>query len=136
MQKIKGFTVVETLITLLITCTLISLGSLELSAYRQHLILTNTIGEATALVKQGARVSALTGSPMIITYFPQSHHLMVVGVHYHRDLQLNAHVRISNLSNLKISGRGTLSPRTITFASGKQVKKIKLQMLWGKVVND
>lgn len=49
---------------------------------------------------------------------------------------LDKKARVYNLDHLDISNRGTVSPRTIIVRVGNKVKRIKVQMTWGRMVED
>ncbi|MBW0440810.1 type II secretion system protein, partial [Lactobacillus gasseri] len=62
--------------------------------------------------------------------------IQIMEPHQVSKVYLNRHVRVYNFNNLYISNRGTISPRTITVKSGSKEKKIKIQMTWGRMVEE
>lgn len=134
--KNSGFTVIEVLITLFVTAGLILIGSLCLKGYEDELILNNTVKETITALEQASRVSTIRRERVDVEYLPESSQIAIVGIHFRRTIFVNKKVKIQNLENLRISSKGILSPRTITFLSNKSRKKIKLQMTWGRIIYD
>lgn len=131
-----AFSVIETVIVLAITCAMVSLGSLNLREYQRQLIFENTVREIRAAFEQATRVSILTKRATDITYFAESSTITFTGNKYRRRLTIDSEIKVSGLDNFSISGEGTVNPRTLTFSDGKRKERLKVQMTWGRSVNE
>ncbi len=136
MKKISGFSVLEMLITLMVTCSLILLGSLELKAYQQNLIFADTVKQVMLALEQGSKVSTINQSRISVTYLPRSHRLVMLGKDFKRNIAIDHSIDIDNLTDFDISAKGMINPRTITFRDQYQTKKVNIQMAWGRVTDD
>lgn len=135
MQKIKGFTILESVITLAVSCMLILIGSLKMDSYEEQLLLINTERQVRTAIEQAARVSTIKHERISVWYYAKQSYLQFRGNSYSRRLDIDKKIKISGLSNFFISSTGSMSPRTITFSSDKNVKQLKLQMMWGRTVD-
>ena len=134
--NLKGFTLVEMVVTLTIAIIITGIGAIELNAYKEKLILENTVGEIRSAVEQAARVSATSKQTCVIRYFPNTKKIEFVGENYFKSLKISQSIHVYNLSILRISTTGSMAPHTITISDDKNTRKIKLQMTWGRAIND
>ena len=134
--NLKGFTIVEMVITLSIAIIITGIGAIELNTYKEKLILENTVGEIRSAVEQAARVSATSKQTCVIRYFPNTKEIEFAGENYFKSLKISQPIHVYNLSNLQISTTGSMAPHTITISDDKNTRKIKLQMTWGRAIND
>ena len=134
--NLKGFTLVEMVVTLAIAIIITGIGAIELNAYKEKLILENTVGEIRSGVEQAARVSATSKQACVVRYFPDLKEIEFVGDNYFKSLKISQSIHVYNLSNLQISTTGSMAPHTITISNDKNTRKIKLQMTWGRAIND
>ena len=134
--NLKGFTIIEVVITLTIAIIITGIGAIELKAYKEKLILENTVAEIRSAVEQAARVSATNKKACVIKYFPDLKEIEFVGDNYFKSLKISQPIHVYNLSNLRISTTGSMAPHTITISNDKNARKIKLQMTWGRAIND
>lgn len=111
--NLKGFTIVEMAITLTIAIVLTGIGSIELNAYKEKLILENTVRKIKSAVEQAARVSATSKQACVIRYFPDSKEIEFVGENYFKSLKISQPIHIYNLFILRISATGSMAPHTI-----------------------
>lgn len=132
----RAFTLLETMITLIIFAGLLLLSVVQLKGYRDELILDNTSRELRSTIEQAARVSTIRHEGITITYFPVSKRLCFKNKNYFNKLDLDKSVKIDDFPKLEISSNGIMAPRTITLISRKGVRKIKLQMMWGRAISD
>lgn len=126
------------MISLIISCALIFIGSLNLKEYQSELLLLNTTREVKAAFEQAARICTIQNSPMSISYFEKSSLLTFKGTtknNYDRTLRIDKKIKIHNLINLQISKNGTISPKIITVSDGNKSQKIKIQMTWGRAID-
>lgn len=135
-SKLKAFTVLETMITLAVSCMLILIGSLKMSSYENQLLLLNTERQVKTAIEQAARVSTINHEKISVIYFDKDSYIQFRGQSYTRKLNVNEKIKMSGLSNFNISSSGSMNPRTITFSNGNNVKVLKLQMMWGRAVDE
>ena len=134
--KVKGFALVEMVITLTIVVSLVMLGTIEIKRYREKMILTNTAQKVKSSVEQAARIATICHEAAYIRYYPVSKNIRITSKDYLRRIKIDSHLEIYNLSNLAISATGSMPPHTITISDHKNSKRIKLQMTWGRAVAD
>lgn len=134
--NLKGFTIIEVIITLTIAIIITGIGAIELKAYKEKLILENTVAEIRSAVEQAARVSATSKKACVIRYFPKAKEIEFVGENYFKSIKISQPIHVYNLSILRISTTGSMAPHTITISDDKNARKIKLQMTWGRAIND
>lgn len=134
--NLKGFTIIEVVITLTIAIIITGTGAIELNAYKEKLILENTVAEIRSAVEQAARVSATSKKACVIRYFPNAKEIEFVGENYFKSIKISQPIHVYNLSILRISTTGSMAPHTITISDDKNARKIKLQMTWGRAIND
>lgn len=134
--NLKGFTIIEVVITLTIAIIITGIGAIELKAYKEKLILENTVAEIRSAVEQAARVSATSKQTCVIRYFPKAKEIEFVGENYFKSIKISQPIHVYNLSILRISTTGSMAPHTITISDDKNARKIKLQMTWGRAIND
>lgn len=133
--KLTGFSLVEMMVTLVISISLIMLGVVQLGTYQDQLILNNTTKEVKSSIEQAARVCTIRHQAIMINYYPVSKRIALIGKNYSRQIKLDSQIEVYNLTSLKISAKGSISPQTITISNHKSSQKIKLQMMWGRVID-
>ena len=134
--KLQGFTLVEMVVTLTITLGLAGLGALKINEYREKLILENTVKEIKSSIEHAARRSAIQNRTSIVRYYPPSKKLIIIGGKKPQIIKMKPQISISNLSLLKISISGSLPPHTITVCNHQYTRRLKLQMTWGRAIDD
>lgn len=133
--ELTGFTVIEIVITLAISITLVLLGTIQLETYEDKLILDSTAKEIKSSIEQAARIASLREEATIIRYFPNTKKISINGLSYSRDIEIDSHIDIYNLSYLRISDTGSMPPHMISITNHKNKKKVKLQMTWGRAID-
>ena len=134
--KLQGFTLVEMVVTLTITLGLASLGALKINEYREKLILENTVKEIKSSIEHAARRSAIQNRTSIVRYYPSLKEIIITGGKKPQIIKIEPQISISNLSLLKISISGSLPPHTITVSNHQDTRRVKLQMTWGRAIDD
>lgn len=134
MIRAKGFSVLEMLITLFVTCLLLGIGSFCLKGYQEGIVFANTLREVSMAIEQGSRVSLINRERIEINYFSKSNLLLLKGKGFERRLLIDPSIRIHNLDDFAISEKGMINPRTIIFSNGQRKQEMKIQMVWGKVI--
>lgn len=136
MIKVKAFSLLEMIITLGISCALLLIGSLELKNYQEDLIFNNTIKQTLLALDQGSRISTLNHTEVTVSYLPRSKKIVLLGKNFTRQFDVDSSIQIKNLDDFSISKDGIISPRTIAFVSNRKIKRIKIQMAWGRIIYD
>ena len=134
--KLQGFTLVEMVVTLTITLGLAGLGALKINEYREKLILENTVKEIKSSIEHAARRSAIQNRTSIVRYYHSLKEIIITGVKNPQIIKIEPQISISNLSLLKISISGSLPPHTITVSNHQDTRRVKLQMTWGRAIDD
>ena len=134
--KLQGFTLVEMVVTLTITLGLAGLGALKINEYREKLILENTVKEIKSSIEHAARRSAIQNRKSIVRYYPSLKEIIITGGKRPQIIKIEPQISISNLSLLKISISGSLPPHTITVSNHQDTRRVKLQMTWGRAIDD
>lgn len=134
--KLQGITLVEMVVTLTITLGLAGLGALKINEYREKLILENTVKEIKSSIEHAARRSAIQNRTSIVRYYPSLKEIIITGGKKPQIIKIEPQISISNLSLLKISISGSLPPHTITVSNHQDTRRVKLQMTWGRAIDD
>ena len=134
--KLQGFTLVEMVVTLTITLGLAGLGALKINEYREKLILENTVKEIKSSIEHAARRSAIQNRTSIVRYYPSLKEIIITGGKKPQIIKIEPQISISKLSLLKISISGSLPPHTITVSNHQDTRRVKLQMTWGRAIDD
>ena len=133
MEKIKGFTILEAVITLTIVCLISLIGTLQLKDYQQKIIFNNSVDRFNAAFEQASRVAIIRSERISIDYMRQSHTMYLQGNKgYHRKLNFDETMEISQIYDYVISSSGMSKPKKIVFSDGKHKKIENIQMAWGK----
>ena len=135
-SKLQGFTLVEMVVTLTITLGLAGLGAIKINEYREKLILENTVKEIKSSIEHAARRSAIQNRTSIVRYYPSLKEIIITGGKKPQIIKIEPQISISNLSLLKISISGSLPPHTITVSNHQDTRRVKLQMTWGRAIDD
>lgn len=135
MKKITGFTILETLITLIITCSLLMVGTLKLKDYQSEIILNNTIKEVIAEIEHAGRECVIRHKKIGIKYTSKTLGVQFRdGNGYNHTLRKDERVEIRRFENFNISLNGSISPQTLVFRNDNRMKRVKIQMVWGRVI--
>lgn len=132
----RGFTVIEMVITLAISIGVIMLGTVCLDGYSEKMMLNNTTKEVKSTIEQAATISTIKHVASYIRYYPNSNMLTVTRAGHRKVVKIAPQIKIYKLSDLWISSSGSMSPRTIVITNRQERKTIRLQMMWGRVIDD
>lgn len=134
MNKLKAFSLIETIITLAIFCMISLIGTFELRNFQKRIIFYQTVKEFELVLEQASRIASIQQQNVYINYFPSSHQLIVTGEHYQRQLAIDNSIQIDTIYRYLISAKGMISPKTIIFKNDQQEKRLKVQMAWGRLI--
>lgn len=131
----KAFSLVEAVIVLLIVSLIFSLPNLQFKNLTADYQIKNTRRQVEALINQAARRSILESKSYRINCYNSDHQLQIKTGGNIKNIDFDPEVQIINLSNLRISDKGTVSPRTITLVCHGKREKITVQMNWGRMID-
>ena len=123
-KRIKAFTLVETIVTLAIVCLLVLMPTLYVKNIKEQIILDSTTRQIRSTINKYLHRSTVEKKSYFLSYFDNNSSIQIMEPHQVSKVYLN------------LSNRGTISPRTITVKSGSKEKKIKIQMTWGRMVEE
>lgn len=132
----RGFTLIESLIVLVITCSIISFPIIELKGYRDNLTLINTRAQVKSAINFCLKESIINKRVYFIRYSETSNKLKVMSdwSTAEKTFLINSQVKISNIDNLTIKKKSYVAPRTIYFKCGKITKRMTVQLMWGRLI--
>lgn len=133
-EKSKGFTVLEAIITLGIILMLTTIGVWQVKDYRQTIVFKNTIASFNTAIDQAVRVATINHEAIDVYYFNSDHYLLFNGKDYHKKVKLASQVKISAINDYSISANGHIPPKSVDFSDGKNHQRVKIQMNWGKKI--
>lgn len=135
--KLGGFTLVEMIVCLAIALSLVMLGTVEITSYREQLILNNTTKEVKSSIEQAARFSIIKHEAVTMMYEPQTKKIVFIGSGFSQQIQIAPTITVFGLhGRTVITANGTLAPQTITIDDGHHSQKIKIQMQWGRAIDE
>lgn len=132
-NKLSAFSLIETIITLAICCGMLLIGSLQLKQYQNSLIFDNTVKEVTASLDQASRVSTIKGCAVIVMFSQDQHYLRLYGDGYDKHINIDPEIKITGLKRFRFSSSGRSTPASVSFRGYGMEKKVKYQMLWGRM---
>lgn len=132
----RGFTLIESLIFLVITCSIISFPIIELKGYRDNLALINTRAQVKSAINFCLKESIINKRVYFIRYSETSNKLKVMSdwSTAEKTFAINSQVKIINIDNLTIKKKSYVAPRTIYFKCGKITKRMTVQLMWGRLI--
>ncbi|WP_250697994.1 type II secretion system protein [Lactobacillus johnsonii] len=103
---------------------------------REQVVLDNSTRQVKSTINKYLHLATVKKKPYFLSYFDNNSSIQIKEPHKVSQVYLDKHIRVYNFDNLYISNRGTISPRTITIKNGNKEKKIKIQMTWGRMVEE
>lgn len=132
-NKINGFSLLEVIITLGVCCGILLIGSLQLKRYQEKLIFDNTVKQVTTALDQTSRYSTIKEVTIGVSYLSKSHKIVFSGGEYQKNVSIDPNIRITGLDHFKFNLTGYSRPGTVTLTGYGLERKLKYQMLWGRV---
>lgn len=123
---------------------MILVGTFYLKGYQENLELINARRQVRTLMNEACREAIIKGSVRRVDFLPETHQLCVgrstgntspVDTFEKKKVNIGKDIMIYNLDNVHISPKGSISPRTIVIKSKKKTLKVKVQMMWGKMID-
>lgn len=135
-RKIKAFTLAETVVVTFIVAFLALVPPLYLKGYQESVDLLNAKRIFRTAVNSTARQAAITHSVRRINYSPSTHQIYVSsGSEKTKRYKLSESIDISGFP-IHVSRDGNISPKTITISNDRDKTNIRIQMMWGKMIDD
>ncbi len=150
-KKTRGFTLIETVVTLAVVCLLVLMPTLYVKNIKEQVVLDNSTRQVKSTINKYLHLATVKKKSTInkylhlatvkkksyfLSYFDNNSSIQIREPHKVSQVYLDKHIRVYNFDNLYISNRGTISPRTITIKNDKKENKIKIQMTWGRMVEE
>lgn len=135
-KKTRGFTLIETVVTLAVVCLLVLMPTLYVKNIKEQVVLDNSTRQVKTTINKYLHLATVKKKSYFLSYFDNNSSIQIKEPHKVSQVYLDKHIKVYNFDNLYISNRGTISPRTITIKNGKKEKKIKIQMTWGRMVEE
>lgn len=134
-KRIQGFTLFETVVTLGIAVMLVVLPSLHVGQIQQDVTKKQFVNSFVTEFNYSIRKSLTSGKSISIRKIGQE---IIFSCEAEKNsLQIPKNFFVSGLdSRLVINKDRVSSPRTVTFRSGDWNKKIKIQMVWGQIIEN
>lgn len=135
-RKIKAFTLAETVVVTFIVAFLALVPPLYLKGYQKSVDLLNAKRIFRTAVNTTARQAAITHRVKAMSYSSSQHQIIVSDGNYGaKKYKLSDNIDISGFP-IHVSQDGNISPKTITISNGRDKTNIRIQMMWGKMIDD
>lgn len=133
-RKNKAFTLVETLITLVIAIGLISIGTYELKGYKDKQAINQSSRELKLALEHASRCAVISQKYVWLSYNTETNIITVSNRMGVLDkFKLPKEVKVYGLNDINISTSYT-QPKTITLKTSKYTKVLTIQLEWGKII--
>lgn len=133
-NKIKAFTLIETVITLGIVSMILTIGWLNFSTIKEKMLIDNTSMQVKVILNQVLRQASITNRLYMIDYYRSDNLLIVKEPNGKiKKYSLPEEVKIYNLAKTNIEQTGYIAPKTITFQTEHYKKQLQIQLKWGKI---
>lgn len=132
-SHLAAFTLSETLVVLLITVSLIGIGSLQLEPIKEQLVMQSAVNQFEMAQSWASRHSILQHKAVFLSYSKQNNQLKVTSSVAKRTFDLPDGINLSAFSQ-SYSSNGATSPKTVVLMYNSQRRVLTTQMNWGKVI--
>lgn len=145
-NKSRAFTLIETVIITFIVSFLASVPAIYLKDYQEANNLLIAKRQIKTAINSNARWALLNKN--VVQFTPMSadpktgvQRISVLrrasnGKQDNYILKMPQGIKVDNIFRLSVSKNGSISPRTITIRNSKGKVRIKIQMKWGKLVDE
>lgn len=135
-RKTKAFTLAETVVVTCIVAFFAIIPPLYLKGYQESVDLLNAKRMFCTAVNAAARQATLTNRIKKINYSSSQNQIVVSDDNYgSKKYQISKNITISGFP-INISREGNISPKTITISNSRAKTSIRIQMMWGKMIDD
>lgn len=135
-ETAKGFTLIESMVTLFIVTLLILVPAVELTGMKRSVERQQTVTTFVTQFEQAKKIAEISNSSALIRYYPTSRKIVVAQAGTTKLLvRIPANMQVFGLTSaLNIGNDGYVAPTTITFTDGSWSRKITIQMMWGELI--
>lgn len=133
-NRVRAFTLFETVITLTIVTAILSIGWLNFSVIKEKMLIDSASMQVKVILNQALRRASITNKLYLIDYY-ESDNLLIVKDQDGKveKYSLPEGVKIYNLAKTNIEQTGYIAPKTITLRTKKFKKELRIQLKWGKI---
>lgn len=134
--RIKGFTLIESSIVLIIFCLIFTIPTLRFNSFKEELELKNTSRIVKSVIETTTRKALLNHQTYSISYFKNSNQIYIRDGNNSQSIKINPKIKIEKLNKVDISDNGVIAPRTIMVKGKNKQEAVKVQMTWGRMINE
>lgn len=133
-NRVRAFTLFETVITLAIVTAILSIGWLNFSVIKEKMLIDSASMQVKVILNQALRRASITNKLYLIDYY-ESDNLLIVKDQDGKveKYSLPEGVKIYNLAKTNIEQTGYIAPKTIPLRTKKFKKELRIQLKWGKI---
>lgn len=135
-RRIKGFTLIESSIVLIIFCLIFTIPTLRFNSFKEELELKNTSRIVKSVIETTTRKALLNHQTYSISYFKNSNQIYIRDGNNSQSIKINPKIKIEKLNKVDISDNGAIAPRTIMVKGKNKQEAVKVQMTWGRMINE
>ena len=135
-RRIKGFTLIESSIVLIIFCLIFTIPTLRFNSFKEELELKNTSRIVKSVIETTTRKALLNHQTYSISYFKNSNQIYIRDGNNSQSIKINPKIKIEKLNKVDISDNGVIAPRTIMVKGKNKQETVKVQMTWGRMINE
>lgn len=130
----SGFTLIETVVVLSISILIISLSALELKPINERIDFENTVHLFKTNYYFAQKIGAIKQQGSTINLTTNSIRFRSNGVNF-REVKFPSNMKIIGLNKFTtIPSTGFSGPKTIIFRKGNLKTTLKVQMMWGRII--
>lgn len=133
--KSKGFTLIETVVILFVFCLIFSIPVVRMNDYQEKIRLINAKNQTKDMIEHYSRRAVLEEKAVQFRYYPGADQVIIKSDKSTEVVKVDSAVKIASLNGLRISSEGYLKPRTIILKVGEKQEEIKIQMMWGRMID-
>lgn len=133
-MRSKAFSLSEAVIALGIVCLMTSLGVMKFQEFNRKIAFDNSVMQFKMALEQAGRVATINNEEVKILYFNDSKCLEIEAKEYEHKVLLDQAIDSNTIREYKISEKGMMSPKTISFTDGVHHRDLKIQMAWGRII--
>ncbi|QNQ82516.1 type II secretion system protein [Lactobacillus sp. PV037] len=144
-HKSKGFTLIEAIVITAVVTLLSLVGTVYLKGYQENLELVGARRQVRMVINEACHEAVIKKSMRRINFSTETHQLSVgrsfsntspMDTFENKKISFGKNIMIYNLDGMLISSNGTINPRTIVIKNKNKKLKVKVQMMWGKMIDE
>lgn len=132
--KLSGFTLIETIIVLGIVVLIAGFSTLAIAPIKERIDFERTIHTFKTNYYLAQKIGTIKGQGSNISKLNEKIIFKSQGINF-RQIELPKNTSVYGLSNqIFIPNTGFSAPKTIIFRQGKMTRQLKIQMMWGNII--